>query len=1061
MKKTKILIGILIITLSYQFSFSQKSLQGFVLSGTDPATIEINQTFTTENEIFPFDDIVSTIFGLALSAQVSLENDKSFVRVILVDKKYEEHLIYEAYSLLEPNLSFSVDKICEETCILNSAKPQSVRIEITDATITINSFTYASGMVSGTDVPKVKREKKQAQNKEKINEINKNLKAKGLNWVAGPTSVSEMTYAERKKLYGQSTFPLGFEYYVGGVIKTDIISSSRETSLMVDNWDWRDRHGQNWITPVTDQGNCNSCWAFAATGATEAMVNLYFNQLLNLDLAEQDVLSCSGAGDCGEGGSAGTALDYITSTGVVDEGTFPYTATDEPCANKGTNPSELIKIGGRIPFPSTEYPRTEDDLKRIIIERGPISGGLYDWWHAMVLPGYQVVEEGDHFYYRDLNLNLSWITIGAGDPLIGEIVWIFKNSWGVNWGDNGYVYVETNISNIDYTHALLTPVQSLVQSYEVVCEDNDGDGYYWWGLGEKPATCGGPDEPDGDDSDPNLGPLDEYGYCTILVPPVADFIGNPTDIMEGQTVTFSDQSTYNPTSWAWSFPGGDPSTSTEQNPVVTYSTIGTYDVSLTATNDVGSNTLPETAYINVTEYVMSCSSAGNNVSKEWIQKVDLGIFSNNSGTDGGYGDYTSTSISIESGQTYNLKLTPGFSDKSRREFWRVWIDYNINGDLTDAGEEVFSANGKKGVVTGSISLPTGVTGETRMRISMKYNAVPSSCEHFTYGEVEDYTLIFVIPDPQPPVADFSGTPTTVSVGNSVQFTDLSANNPTLWAWTFTGGTPTSSTDQNPSVTYDTEGTYEVSLTATNDVGSDTKTVNEYITVVAGSTYCSSQSNSNALDWIAQVDIATFSNPSGASLYSDFTGQTIGLTPGSSNSITLTPYFTDKSQREFWRIWIDYNGDGDFDDIGEKVFTANNKKSAVSGTIIIPSDVSGQTRMRITMKNGGAPSSCETFSNGEVEDYTVDFGSGSAGLVKGNDLDLNIYPNPVSNELNIHLISNSETVNIKVYNTLGRIIEDFDVNSINTQIDLSHYPKGLYYIGADDGKQNTLKKFVKN
>jgi PKD repeat protein len=290
---------------------------------------------------------------------------------------------------------------------------------------------------------------------------------------------------------------------------------------------------------------------------------------------------------------------------------------------------------------------------------------------------------------------------------------------------------------------------------------------------------------------------------------------------------------------------------------------------------------------------------------------------------------------------------------------------------------------------------------------------------------------------------------------------LSANNPTLWAWTFTGGTPTSSTDQNPSVTYDTEGTYEVSLTATNDVGSDTKTVNEYITVVAGSTYCSSQSNSNALDWIAQVDIATFSNPSGASLYSDFTGQTIGLTPGSSNSITLTPYFTGKSQREFWRIWIDYNGDGDFDDIGEKVFTANNIKSAVSGTIIIPSDVSGQTRMRITMKNGGAPSSCETFSNGEVEDYTVDFGSGSAGLVKGNDLDLNIYPNPVSNELNIHLISNSETVNIKVYNTLGRIIEDFDVNSINIQIDLSHYPKGLYYIGADDGKQNTLKKFVKN
>jgi len=197
------------------------------------------------------------------------------------------------------------------------------------------------------------------------------------------------------------------------------------------------------------------------------------------------------------------------------------------------------------------------------------------------------------------------------------------------------------------------------------------------------------------------------------------------------------------------------------------------------------------------------------------------------------------------------------------------------------------------------------------------------------------------------------------------------------------------------------------------------------------------------------------------LYSDFTGDTIGLISGSSNNITLTPHFTGKEQREFWRIWIDYNSDGDFEDAGEQVFVANNKKSAVTGIINIPSDASGQTRMRITMKNSNAPSSCETFSNGEVEDYTVDFGSGPAGLVRGNDFDLNIYPNPASNILNIHLISNSETVNLKVYNILGRIIDEFDVDGMNTQIDLSNYPKGLYYVGADNGKQNILKKFIKN
>ena len=113
-----------------------------------------------------------------------------------------------------------------------------------------------------------------------------------------------------------------------------------------------------------------------------------------------------------------------------------------------------------------------------------------------------------------------------------------------------------------------------------------------------------------------------------------------------------------------------------------------------------------------------------------------------------------------------------------------------------------------------------------------------------------------------------------------------------------------------------------------------------------------------------------------------------------------------------------------------------------------------------MKNGGAPSPCETFSNGEVEDYTVDFGNGPARVVIA-DFDINIYPNPANNILNVRLISDIETINIKVYNSLGRILNEFAVDGMNTQIDLSNYPQGLYYVGADNGKQNILKKFIKN
>ncbi len=81
-----------------------------------------------------------------------------------------------------------------------------------------------------------------------------------------------------------------------------------------------------------------------------------------------------------------------------------------------------------------------------------------------------------------------------------------------------------------------------------------------------------------------------------------------------------------------------------------------------------------------------------------------------------------------------------------------------------------------------------------------------------------------------PVADFSGTPTSLCEGATVSFTDLSTNTPTGWSWSFTGGTPSTSTSQNPTITYSSAGTYAVTLTATNSSGSDGETKTGYITV---------------------------------------------------------------------------------------------------------------------------------------------------------------------------------------------------------------------------------------
>jgi len=316
--------------------------------------------------------------------------------------------------------------------------------------------------------------------------------------------------------------------------------------------------------------------------------------------------------------------------------------------------------------------------------------------------------------------------------------------------------------------------------------------------------------------------------------------------------------------------------------------------------------------------------------------------------------------------------------------------------------------------------------------------------------------------PGPPVANFSGTPATVVEGGSVQFTDLSTNTPTTWAWTFAGGTPGTSTSQNPTVTYSTAGSYTVSLTVANASGSDTKEIAAYITVNTGSgtpDYCVSHSNNCTNDYIKKVVVSNFSNTSGATTYSDFTGLTIGLAPGTSNSVVLTPNST--TRKESWRVWIDFNSDGDFTDAGELVFAANNKKGIASGSMVIPSTASGQTRMRVSMKYGGAPTSCEVFTYGEVEDYTVSFGNAPAITAIVQDFNLELYPNPAKDLLNIQLSGNIEKANIKIYNALGMIIDDFDVDKNTLTVNISNYARGIYYIGADNGSKTTLKKFIKD
>jgi len=135
-----------------------------------------------------------------------------------------------------------------------------------------------------------------------------------------------------------------------------------------------------------------------------------------------------------------------------------------------------------------------------------------------------------------------------------------------------------------------------------------------------------------------------------------------------------------------------------------------------------------------------CNSQGNSSHYEWIKRVTFGSIDNNSGKNGGYGDFTSMSTNIHPGHAQSITLTPGFAGSAYKERWRVWVDWNQDGDFNDYGEkEVQTAS--RWTVTKTISAPyNAAIGATRMRVSMRYGSYPSSCQNFSEGEVEDYTI---------------------------------------------------------------------------------------------------------------------------------------------------------------------------------------------------------------------------------------------------------------------------------------------------------------------------------
>ncbi len=179
----------------------------------------------------------------------------------------------------------------------------------------------------------------------------------------------------------------------------------------------------------------------------------------------------------------------------------------------------------------------------------------------------------------------------------------------------------------------------------------------------------------------------------------------------------------------------------------------------------------------------------------------------------------------------------------------------------------------------------------------------------------------------------------------------------------------------------------------------------------GITYCASTSTFPWHDWIAGVVLENIDNPSNKTPYSDFTSLSANVTAGNSYPIVLTSGFSWFTYNEHWKVWIDYNQDGQFQEPDEIAFSLSEpappngtNEHTVNGTINIPpTALAGPTRMRIAMKRNANPAPCEGLPFGEVEDYTINIGNNLNGGGSENFLVLNLEGTPGAGYVDLYAL----------------------------------------------------------
>uniref|UniRef100_A0A8C5LF25 Cathepsin L1-like n=1 Tax=Jaculus jaculus TaxID=51337 RepID=A0A8C5LF25_JACJA len=255
-------------------------------------------------------------------------------------------------------------------------------------------------------------------------------------------------YSEGKHSYTMEMNAFGdltnteFMTHMNGFQKQTInkvkLLQKRQTPDLPKSMDWREK---GYVTPVKDQGSCNSCWAFSVTGALEGQMFQKTGQLI--ELSTQNLVDCSQAqGNMGcNGGSIEYAFQYVKDNrGLNTEDSYPYEAQDGPCRHKPENSTANV-TGIVMVSPH------ENALMHAVATVGPISAAV-----DTAFVSFRFYKEGIYYEPKCSNTSVSHavLVVGYGyeeEESNNNHYWLIKNSWGKFWGIDGYMKIAKDRDN--------------------------------------------------------------------------------------------------------------------------------------------------------------------------------------------------------------------------------------------------------------------------------------------------------------------------------------------------------------------------------------------------------------------------------------------------------------------------------------------------------------------------------------------------------------------------------------------------------------------------------------